>query len=256
MLLAVNRLFGQAQIIPSQLLQGLTAESYTWPNPEPATLEKTLAFLQQRPELLMCAEELGDAFYARFHWLDVNQDGQDDLIFNGACMPYEEIHIYLGSPDGYQKLLGQLGRLVAFEWEGEQNRLILRNDACCCNYWTKVSIWEGAAGTPIQEVSALSVHAAVFSPAFPGPDSTARKLLEKPVLSDLMGTDLILRTTPVIDDVAKEDPCTGEALPGNVIGIWEDRGSGFWVENPGVSGRMALMKLENNRSEYILGYLP
>ncbi|WKB82454.1 hypothetical protein QYR09_05335 [Cellulophaga lytica] len=142
-----------------------------------------------------------------WHVQDLNNDGLKDLIFTGTCQPYHQTAIFLNNKKGFQLVYDAPGKILSITSTTNTTEINSYNPSCCCSYYSslvKITI----NNTSVVEESTISFH-----------DKTVITLSDKLYTKTVSG---ILRSTPVIDDVIKKDPCTGEEKNGNRIGIAEN----------------------------------
>ncbi|MDO6492876.1 MULTISPECIES: hypothetical protein [unclassified Cellulophaga] len=138
-----------------------------------------------------------------WHVQDLNNDGLKDLIFTGPCQPYHQTAIFLNSKKGFQLVYDAPGKILSIKNTTNGTEINSYNPSCCCSYYSslvKVTI----NNTSVVKESTISFY-----------DKTVITASDKLYTKAVSG---ILRSTPVIDDVIKKDPCTGEEIVGNTIG--------------------------------------
>lgn len=157
----------------------------------------------QVPTYYCDTNELGN----NWHVQDLNNDGLKDLIFTGTCQPYHQTAIFLNSKKGFQLVYDAPGKILSITSSTNGTEINSYNPSCCCEYYSsliKVSI----NNLSVVEESTISFH-----------DKTTITASDKLYAKTVSG---ILRSTPVVDDVTKKDPCTAEEKTGNRIGIAEN----------------------------------
>lgn len=142
-----------------------------------------------------------------WHVQDLNNDGLKDLIFSGTCQPYHQTAIFLNSKKGFQLVYDAPGKILSITSTTNGTEINSYNPSCCCEYYSnliKVTI----NNTSAVKESTMSFH-----------DKTTITASNKLYAKTVSG---ILRSTPVVDDITKKDPCTAEEKTGNRIGIVEN----------------------------------
>src|SRR5687767_4263771 len=69
----------------------------------------------QLPPVANTCEEKDERDLANYHVADLNNDGFNDLVFSGPCMPYDQTVIYMNSGDGKLSSYDFSGKVVGFE---------------------------------------------------------------------------------------------------------------------------------------------
>ena len=137
-----------------------------------------------------------------YHLVDLNNDGQTDLLYSGTCKPSGQTIIYLRTGNKLKKVGAFQGKIVAVDKYENGSQLHIMKEVCCCypfNEFTQVMIDSG---------SNITKNTITF-----GTDTRIRlnnRLKEEKV----MGT---IRTSPKVYDVPKADECKRQVYRGNQL---------------------------------------
>ena len=136
------------------------------------------------------------------HVLDLNHDGEDDILFSGPCNPYPQVGIFLNRGDHFDNVYSRGGEIVAIEKGADEVKIYALFRVCCAgdeNWLEEITVGRK---------SVLISHTVNFN------ESTKLNLDCKLKLVKLKG---ILRTTPTKNDSIMKDPGTDREIFGNRI---------------------------------------
>lgn len=137
-----------------------------------------------------------------YHVVDLNNDGQSELIYSGPCKPSDQTIIYLRKGNKLGKVAAFLGKIVAIDKQRSATSLHIFREMCCCNPFNDF------IHVMIDNESAITKNTITF-----GTDTRIRissRLKEEKV----MGT---IRTSPKVYDVPKADECKRQVYKGNQL---------------------------------------
>lgn len=135
-----------------------------------------------------------------YHVIDLNNDGLNDLIYSGPCMPYEQTGIFLNDGHKFKKVYNYPGKIVSVDKGPSATIINILKEACCCDYYTDYT------QVTIDSASTMTKNIITFEA------NTKIKLSSKLSRVKVVGT---LRTSPKIDNSLKKDNCKDEITKGN-----------------------------------------
>jgi hypothetical protein len=152
------------------------------------------------------------------HFLDLNGDGKDDVVFEGQSGgEAQEVNIFINTGQGYKKVFSVFQGIVKMEWQDKRLvRLYIDDWGCCDDYLERHMIYDisyGKTGIPIfKKVNqGLSIYKGV------SPDS----LYDKPFRFEVLNEGYKIRSAPKIDDTSVQpwdNDQAKETGSGNSIG--------------------------------------
>lgn len=146
-----------------------------------------------------CSEGVKDIAW---HVVDLNKDGQKDLIYSGPCQPYSQTAIFINNGAKLKKVYEYSGALTSIKSDDEQTIIsILMQPMGCIYYADYIQVAIGL-DTKIKKHT-IEYH-------------TDTKIgvadtIEKKHLSG------VLRTQPIVNDSIHKDACTSDIFIGNQI---------------------------------------
>ena len=141
----------------------------------------------------------GSDFY---HVVDLNNDGQNDLIYSGPCKPYNQTAVFLNTGRVLRKLFDNPGKIISLEKAGASTVINILKEACCCEFYSQY------IQVTINEKSQVTKNTIVFSA------KTKITLGTRLKAEKVVGT---LRTTPHVNDAIKRDECNDAVVRGNQL---------------------------------------
>jgi hypothetical protein len=182
-----------------------------------------------------------DSLRKVLHFLDLNGDGKEDVIFEGQSDgEANEVAIFIKTRQGYKKVFSTFQGVVKMEWENKAlSRLYIDDWGCCDDYIERHMIYDVSyrqVGIPkfTKVYQALSIHNGIK------PDS----LLEKKFAFEVLNEGYKMRSAPKIDDVSVQpwdNDQTKETGSGNIIGRLLK----------GATGTALAKKLDNTGREWL-----
>ncbi len=140
-----------------------------------------------------------DSLYPHLHFLDLNNDGLNDVIFEGHNGgEAEEVEIYVATKKGYMIAFKDMQGIEKIDWENNKiKKLYIHDWGCCDDYddFKKIYTVEfDDKGMPVftQTFQGVTIDGA------PQPDSLFEKQFRFQVLND----NYKIRSSPVIDDTS------------------------------------------------------
>ncbi len=71
-----------------------------------------------------------------FHFYDINQDGFLDIIYDGPCMPYPQVMIFINQKKiNFQNIYNKPGKINFIKKEGKYSKIIIIKKSCCCDFY-------------------------------------------------------------------------------------------------------------------------
>jgi hypothetical protein len=159
-----------------------------------------------------------DSLRKDLHFLDLNGDGKNDVVFEGQSGgERREVIIFMNVGSSYKKVLAAFQTIVKMEWHDKQLKSLYIYDwGCCEDYIDRRMIYEASysqTNFPIFKkiYQGLSIHEGVMPDTF----------LEKPFRFEILNEGYKIRIAPQIDDTSFHiwtDNSTTDALKGTTIG--------------------------------------
>lgn len=94
----------------------------------------------------------------RFHWVDLNKDGFDDIIYSGGCMPYSETELFLFKDGEYLRVTNMGGEVIDLRKEEHYTEVYTRSEGCCCGFYSSIGIAKILPGSHEVEMFHLLWH--------------------------------------------------------------------------------------------------
>lgn len=98
------------------------------------------------------------AAVCRFHWVDLNQDSVNDIIYSGGCMPYAETELFLFKDGGYIRVTNMGGEVINLKKSEHYIKVYTRSEGCCCDFYSGIGIAKILPGSHETEISSLLWH--------------------------------------------------------------------------------------------------
>jgi len=142
--------------------------------------------------------------YPCLHFIDLNNDGLDDVIFSGRSAgegDMVEVFINTGNDyNDYKEALEEREGIVKIDWENKKAcRFYISNWGCCDDYLVENKIYSFAFDeSSIPVVKQIYQSANIYES--PKPDS----LFNSPFRFQVQNDDYTLRSAPAIDDSTVE----------------------------------------------------
>lgn len=153
---------------------------------------------------ILCTEDSLNR-YQYFHWVDLNHDHLEDLIFSGPCQPYVETVIFLNIKGVLQFIHEAPGFVQNIIVEDNKSTVIIKNEACCCTDYNAAFLME------IPWHDTIINRQEVYWPY----DTIPEICLHQPFQTN---QEIRLRAQPVVDDILTEWDCNPETKkPGNMV---------------------------------------
>ena len=159
-----------------------------------------------------------DSLRKDLHFLDLNGDGKNDIVFEGQSGGEgREIIIFINMGTSYRKVFSAFQEVVKMEWHDNRlTRLFIYDWGCCAEYLTRYMTYD---------VNYSQTNMPTFKKVFQGlffnegikPDN----LLEKPFRFKVLIEGYKIRIAPIIDDTSYQiwtEDSTKDALLGTTIG--------------------------------------
>jgi hypothetical protein len=159
-----------------------------------------------------------DSLRKALHFLDLNGDGKEDVIFEGQSDgEANEVAIFINTRQGYKKVFSTYQGVVKMDWENKRlARLYIDDWGCCDDYIERHMIYHvsyNQIGIPKfnKVCQGLSIYNGFT------PDS----LLEKKFTFEVLNEGYKMRSAPKIDDASVQpwdNDQTKNTGSGNIIG--------------------------------------
>jgi len=141
------------------------------------------------------------------HLLDINNDGQKDIIYQDN-RPYRATVVLIKQDGDFVEIWNRSGALVDIK-QGKQTTIyVLRSAIGCLNETSLSELAINNDNTIAENIIALH---------------TDTKLTELNTTFEQKIVSGILRTQPIVDDIKKKDPCTGDLKKGNQLRVVESK---------------------------------
>jgi len=135
--------------------------------------------------------------YPCLHFIDLNNDGLDDVIFSGrSTAEGDMVEVFINTGNDYKEVLEEMQGIVKIDWESKKiTRLYITNWGCCDDYRVENKIY-----AVVFDKSNMPTFTQVYQSAnifkAPKPD----RLFDSPFRFEVLNTYYKLRSEPVIDD--------------------------------------------------------
>ncbi|MFL5740417.1 MAG: hypothetical protein ACJ75B_09390 [Flavisolibacter sp.] len=153
-----------------------------------------------------------DSLRHALHFLDLNGDGKEDVIFEGESGgEATEVMIFVSAGQSYKKVFSSFEGIVKMDWENNRlARLYIDDWGCCDDYLVKHMIYQvtySQANIPnFKKVyQGLSIKDGMI------PDT----LLEKPFRFEVLNDGYKIRSAPTIDDSSAQSWDNDQTMKGN-----------------------------------------
>jgi hypothetical protein len=168
--------------------------------------------------------------------VDLNQDGQDDLIYSGPCLPYSQTSIYVTEANRLLLLYDHVGTVISMEDLVTQTKINSLREAIGCDFASELTeiIIEGSLPPVIHSIE--------------------YRVLPKKNFENLTNIKVkgILRTSPRKDDADKKDVCSETIYKGNQLLNIEEETE---VIQLGHEGEWKLVLYDQNKFHSIIGWI-
>lgn len=165
------------------------------------------------------------------HMVDLDNDGDQDLIFDGPCAPYKQVIIYINDGGKLRIIWDEPGEVISVSQHEEGSEVLVWNEACCCNNYKSLSSIGIQKLEEKPNVESLSWHQNIQVPI---------NFYTKS--QQAIG---VFRSSPFIEDQVRKDECTGESVIGNQDFILENQVSAFKITSQGNMQLLAVEVLPN-----------
>lgn len=172
-----------------------------------------------------------------FHSADLDNDGDQDLIFNGPCTPYNHVIIYLNQKGKLNQVWDSPGEVIGIPQDEEGAEILVWNEGCCCEFYNSAhSIhFQKSAAKPI--VESLMWHQDIE--------------IEADFFTKSLMASGIFRTIPLIDDIPKKAVCDDEMLIGNQDFVLKSPTNAYQIA---IQDGMQLIAVEVSPQSWKLGW--
>ena len=167
-----------------------------------------------------CCGVTFDSLYNDLHFLDLNGDGKNDVIFDGqtAGEP-REIEIFINEGSHYKKTFSDIQGIAKLDWQGGRlSRIYIRDWGCCDAYLERQKIYavdydKSYYPTFHQIYQSVVIYEAVV------PDS----ILQTPLQFEVLNQAYNIRSEPQKDDSSfrnwnNDGDSQSRTYNGNIIG--------------------------------------
>lgn len=167
--------------------------------------------------------------------VDLNNDGQNDLIYSGPCMVYSQTSIYVTEANRLLLLYDQPGGIISMEFVGTQTRTnILREANGCLSSSELTEIIIEGTSSPI--VHSIEIHV------------LPKKNFQNLTYIKVKG---ILRWSPRKDDVDHKDGCE-QVYKGNQLLNIEEETEVIQLDQ---QGEWKLVLYDQNKFHSVIGWI-
>ncbi len=139
--------------------------------------------------------------YPCLHFIDLNNDGLDDVIFSGRSTGEGDmVEVFMHTGSDYTKVFEEMQGIVKMDWENKKiKRLYITNWGCCDDYIVDNKIYAVTYDkSNMPQIKQTYQSANIFKA--PKPDS----LFDIPFRFEVLNSNYKLRSEPVIDDSTVE----------------------------------------------------
>lgn len=157
-------------------------------------------------------------FLKDFHFYDVNLDGWQDVVFQGAGTPYVTTRIFMQNEEGdFEQSSYYNGVVTDIKVDSNKVEIIIFTDACCCLDDGRFTYLEYES-TSLKIIKAYSLY-------YRAGTKKVTPNYEKQFIT--LG-ETALRTTPKNDDILRTHVCFDEPkVKGNVVTEYEKNATGY-----------------------------
>jgi hypothetical protein len=167
--------------------------------------------------------------------VDLNNDGQNDLIYSGPCMPYSETFIYVTEANRLLLLYQGAGDIISMESVSDQTKVNSLREAIGCLSSSELTeiIIQGSL-PPI--IHSIEYHV------------LPKKNFENLMMIKVKG---ILRTSPRKDDIDHKDGCE-QVFKGNQLESIEEETEVIQLDQ---QGEWKLVLYDQNKFHSVIGWI-
>lgn len=137
--------------------------------------------------------------YPYYHVLDVNNDGLNDLVYSGPCLPYDQTGIFANTGNSLVCIFSYPGKVIALDHNEIQSEFHILKEPCCCDLFFDYTQVIVRSNSEVVENRITFASGTVVT-------------VDNPVRVNIKG---VLRTTPQILDEEEKDSCSEEVVTGN-----------------------------------------
>jgi hypothetical protein len=159
-------------------------------------------------------DKTGKSFREALHFVDLNNDGLDDIIYTGySGGEGTEVAILLNTTAEFKMLFKQQGDIINLEFKDKKLfRIATRSYPCCMDYLYFNRIYE------VKHVKNNIDFKLVYLTSYTEKTVTPKSYFTKPVYFEVLNNGYKMRSGPKIDDTTKNnDREGGKGLIGNNI---------------------------------------
>jgi len=154
-----------------------------------------------------------------YHVVDLDMDGKNDLIYSGPCNPYFQTTIFLNDGLKLKPVHDYPGLIVSIEMKTDNKTVNIFKESIACDKFSEL------IRVTIHNDSQIQTNQIAFH---------ANTKVQMDVLLESKAQG-VLRTTPEVNDIVKEDNCSGEPKKGNhllylgkLTNVFELKREGQW----------------------------
>jgi hypothetical protein len=156
-----------------------------------------------------------DTLATRLHFLDINGDGNLDVIFSGESGGEANlILVYMNVGGKYKQVFSGEQYVDSLEWRDNRlYKIYIDDPGCCAEYLVFKKIYQVSydkANTP----AFVQLHQSEYVKGTDFPDS----LWANPVRFEVLNDGYKLRFRPTVDDSSRQEWCDEPPYTGNLIG--------------------------------------
>jgi hypothetical protein len=175
----------------------------------PETIASDTAGLSQLPKLKTECDDHFEAYdfpenktkWDYYHVIDLNQDGRNDFIYSGPCLPYDQTSIFINDGLSLKRVFDYAGQIVSIKQLKDRSIITLFKESCCCDYYSDL------VEVIVHKDSGIGEKWITF---FGNTEITIDEVKKINVTG-------ILRTHPELVDAETKDVCNGEMVKGNQL---------------------------------------
>lgn len=137
-----------------------------------------------------------------YHVVDLNNDGLNDLIYSGPCMPYAQTGIFLNDGISLKKIHNYPGEIISVDTIASKTVIDILKVPCCCDRYTEY------IRITVDDSSNVTKNTIIFR------ENTKITLGSKLRQLMVVGT---IRISPEVNDTPKKDDCRDVINRGNQL---------------------------------------